>query len=952
LDTINAKLVAGTVIGDVNLGAVDNAVLDSIVTATAATQAAVEGTLTVAAHAVTNVGTFATQVDGAALTSLQLIDNIVQVEDVSHSTGASGVMSLVVRNDTLAALAGTDGDYSPLQVDASGALYARISSSVALNVSAATVTVDGSGVTQPISGTVTANLSATDNAVLDTIDAAIDAMSAKFTSGTVIGDVNLGATDNAVLDAIAASLAGTLTVTGGGGGTEFAEDVQHTTGDLGSMSLAVRNDTLAALAGTDGDYTPFQVNAAGALYIDGSDHTQPVSGTVTANLSATDNAVLDTIDAAIDAMSAKFASGTIIGDVNLSATDNAVLDTIASNTGAIKTAVEILDNAISGSEMQVDIVSSATLTVAAHAVTNAGTFVTQIDGAALTSLQLLDDAISGNEMQVDIVTIPTITVNAHAVTNAGTFAVQVDGAALTALQLIDNIVSVEDAVHSSGNSGVMALGVRQDSQSDFGADGDYVPFSVDANGALRVVTAGGSGSTQYVEDTSHNTGDTGTMTLGVRNDSLAALGGTDGDYVPFQMNAAGALYVDGSDHTQPVSGTITANLSATDNAVLDTIDAAIDAMSAKFASGTVIGDVNLGATDNAVLDAIAASVAGTLTVATHAVTNAGTFATQVDGAALTALQLIDNIVQVEDVSHSTGASGVMALAVRNDTLAALAGTDGDYAPLQVDATGALFVQVASSAALDVSAATVTVDGSGVTQPVSGTVTANLSATDNAVLDTIDSVLDTINAKLATGTVIGDVNLGATDNAVLDDIAAQVTTIAAAVSTQMQVDVVASLPAGAAAIGKLAANSGVDIGDVDVTSISAGSNLVGDVGLSGARTSGGSTPYKNLDVDESEDAIKASAGQVYWMHAMNMSAVPLFLKFYNATVGSVTVGTTVPDLTFPVPTLATTNGAGFTIPIPNGIAFGTAITIACTTGFADNDAGAPATNAMIVNAGFG
>jgi hypothetical protein len=56
----------------------------------------------------------------------------------------------------------------------------------------------------------------------------------------------------------------------------------------------------------------------------------------------------------------------------------------------------------------------------------------------------------------------------------------------------------------------------------------------------------------------------------------------------------------------------------------------------------------------------------------------------------------------------------------------------------------------------------------------GTVTANLSATDNAVLDTIDAVLDTINAKLVTGTVIGDVNLGATDNAVLDDIAARVT----------------------------------------------------------------------------------------------------------------------------------------------------------------------------------
>lgn len=37
-------------------------------------------------------------------------------------------------------------------------------------------------------------------------------------------------------------------------------------------------------------------------------------------------------------------------------------------------------------------------------------------------------------------------------------------------------------------------------------------------------------------------------------------------------------------------------------------------------------------------------------------------------------------------------------------------------------------------------------------------------------------------------------------------------------TELQVDVVAALPAGTNAIGKLAANSGVDIGDVDVTSL--------------------------------------------------------------------------------------------------------------------------------------
>ena len=45
-------------------------------------------------------------------------------------------------------------------------------------------------------------------------------------------------------------------------------------------------------------------------------------------------------------------------------------------------------------------------------------------------------------------------------------------------------------------------------------------------------------------------------------------------------------------------------------------------------------------------------------------------------------------------------------------------------------------------------------------------------------------------------------------------------------SEMQVDVVGALPAGTNAIGKLAANSGVDIGDVDVTSIAAGTNSIG------------------------------------------------------------------------------------------------------------------------------
>lgn len=158
--------------------------------------------------------------------------------------------------------------------------------------------------------------------------------------------------------------------------------------------------------------------------------------------------------------------------------------------------------------------------------------------------------------------------------------------------------------------------------------------------------------------------------------------------------------------------------------------------------------------------------------------------------------------------------------------------------------------------------------------------------------------------------------------------------------RLQVGVASALPAGTN-----------NIGDVDIASIAAGSNLIGDVGL-GVRTSGGTTPYKNLDVDESEDQVKGTAGQVYWIHAINLATAVRYLKFYNATAANVTVGTTTPVLTFPIPTQAeTADGAGFVLSIPNGIAFDTAITIAATTGIADSNTGAPGANEVIVNLGY-
>ncbi len=256
----------------------------------------------------------------------------------------------------------------------------------------------------------------------------------------------------------------------------------------------------------------------------------------------------------------------------------------------------------------------------------------------------------------------------------------------------------------------------------------------------------------------------------------------------------------------------------------------------------------------------------------------------------TAAELLDNIVRAEDEASAGGHSGAVILARRTDTPANQSGTDGDYEFLQVSA-GRLWV--------DASGKTLTVDGSGVTQPVSH---------------------------------------------------AALTELAAAIDTEMQCDIVGALPAGANAIGKLAANSGVDIGDVDVTSISAGTNNIGNVGLIG-RTTGGLSIFKSIDLDESEEEVKATAGQIFSIVAFNRTAAPLYLKLYNLTAANTTVGTSTPVATFVVPANADSDGAGFIWNNEIGLAFSTAISAAVTTAVADNDTGAPGANDCVVMIGY-
>lgn len=260
------------------------------------------------------------------------------------------------------------------------------------------------------------------------------------------------------------------------------------------------------------------------------------------------------------------------------------------------------------------------------------------------------------------------------------------------------------------------------------------------------------------------------------------------------------------------------------------------------------------------------AVSGTVTVGSHAVTNAGTFAVQVDGAALTSLQLIDDVVATDDAAFTVATS-------KGIPLMAVATTD------QVDSGDAGALRMTTYRGLH----TVAVD-----------------ATGNAITPQVDDAAFTAATSLIS------------------------------------------------VIGGIVTSDSVDSGDAGAIAMTADRKM--HVTLK-TDTVGGTSVYRSLDLDETEEDVKTSAGTLYWIHAVNVTTAVIYLKFYNATAANVTVGTTTPVLTFPVVSQGTTGGAGFVFSVPQGIAFGTAICMAATTGVADNDTGAPAANALIVNVGY-
>ena len=202
--------------------------------------------------------------------------NLGKAEDAAHASGDVGVMTLAVRNDAMNSLVNANGDYAPLMVNQDGHLVIYnydISASVSLldAIQGRSVTIDNN----------IDSLTKSEDAAHSSGDKGIMSLAVrKDTAGSFAnadGDyVPLQVDANGSLRVNV-----TASTASGGGGTQYDEDTAHTSGDKGTMALAVRKDTAAALAGTDGDYIPLIVDNAGKLWVNtGSvtiDSSSPVS---------------------------------------------------------------------------------------------------------------------------------------------------------------------------------------------------------------------------------------------------------------------------------------------------------------------------------------------------------------------------------------------------------------------------------------------------------------------------------------------------------------------------------------------------------------------------------------------------------------------------------------------------------------------------------------------------
>ena len=269
-----------------------------------------------------------------------------------------------------------------------------------------------------------------------------------------------------------------------------------------------------------------------------------------------------------------------------------------SNVRAIKTDA--------AGELQVDISTSALPSGAAtSALQTAGNnILTTID----SDTSSLAGAISGTEMQVDVVA--SLPAGSNNIGDVDVLSSALPtGAATSALQTSSEaLLTTIDADTSTLAGAVSGTEMQVDVVASLPAGSNNIG-DVDV---LSVIPGVGATNLGKAIQSAQGTTDTGVPALVVRNDTLADLSGADGDYAPIQVNATGAVYTEVHSSALP-SGAATSALQTSGNNILTTIDADTSSLAGCVSGTEVQVDVvsgNVVVDTYTVVDFIDSTVAG------------------------------------------------------------------------------------------------------------------------------------------------------------------------------------------------------------------------------------------------------------------------------------------------------------------------------------------------------
>tara|TARA_R110000772_G_C13310120_1_gene439939 strand:+ start:22069 stop:23541 length:1473 start_codon:yes stop_codon:yes gene_type:complete len=227
-------------------------------------------------------------------TTTGLSPSAVTMDAVATVTGQVGIVAGAVRNDTPSAVVSLDGDWTPLTTNSVGAMHTEPRQATHANLNSTSRIQDGDSATLcDVIPTGSATPAINGEGIANGIPAMVwvtGAPAAFQDTWNVLQISKFGRLY--VTSEIESIVPGTNANNLG-----KQEDRAHADNDVGVMALAVRRDVAAVSSGTDGDYSTFNVDSLGRLWVrnstfdtialSGSTRGRPISIVATATLGTT-----------------------------------------------------------------------------------------------------------------------------------------------------------------------------------------------------------------------------------------------------------------------------------------------------------------------------------------------------------------------------------------------------------------------------------------------------------------------------------------------------------------------------------------------------------------------------------------------------------------------------------------------------------------------------------------